>query len=687
MIRIRVAVPLLVAAAYLAGGGAWAATTDRVSVDSSGVQENDSSWGASISADGRFVAFESDASNLVPGDTNGCEDIFVHDRQTGATERVSVDSSGVQGYELSESASISADGSYVAFESDASNLVPGDTNGREDIFVHDRQTGATERVSIASSGAQGNSGSYDPSISADGRLVAFYSYASYLVPGDTNGCHDVFVHDRQTGATERVSVDSSGVQGNGSSYSPSISADGRFVAFISGASNLVPWDTNGLDDIFVHDRQTGATERVSVDSIGVQGNDYSWAQAISADGRYVAFESGATNLVPGDTNGTIDIFVRDRTLAINGDATTTDSRSVALSIIYGNWGEMRFRNDPGAWSAWETCAARKAWTLLPCNATKRVYVQFRDAAHVQSAPSYDEIMLQAARPTGLSISINGGASCTNSASVTLTLAATGAYEMCFRNESGTWSAWEPFATSKSWVLSSARGTKTVGFQARDACYNAAAEVTDQIVRPTFDDVLCANSQRPYVEALVREGIAGGCGANPPLYCPTGNVTRAQMAKFLCIAAGKQTLDKATPTFADVPKAHWAYGYVERLADAASWPGGAPTGGCRIEGTTKYFCPNDPVTREQMAKFLCVAASKSPMASCAGTFGDVTSANSFCRFIERLTDAPSWPGGVTVTSGCACPSGYPPAAKCYCPKANVTRGQMAVFLVRAFGISM
>jgi hypothetical protein len=182
--------------------------------------------------------------------------VFVHDRQTGATERISVDSAGGQtnGY-IPQPETISSDGRFVAFESDASSLVPGDSNGEQDVFVHDRQTGATERVSVKSSGGQANGPSHNnpPAISADGRFVAFASFASNLVAGDSNGLLDVFVHDRQTGATERVSVDSSGGQaGGGSSGGPEISADGRFVIFGSDASNLVPGDSNGSADVFVH---------------------------------------------------------------------------------------------------------------------------------------------------------------------------------------------------------------------------------------------------------------------------------------------------------------------------------------------------------------------------------------------------------------------------------------------------
>ena len=296
--------------------------TEQVSVASDGTQANSTTeqGGAAISADSRFVAFTSAAFNLVPEDTNKAYDVFVHDRETGVTERVSVASDGTQGNGRSAfPPAISADGRFVAFTSGASNLVPDDTNDTYDVFVHDRETGVTERVSVASNETQADEGivpsSGGPSISGDGRFVAFLSAASDLVPEDTNDAGDVFVHDRQTGQTERVSVASDGTQGNSSSYGPSISFDGRFVAFTSGASNLVPEDTNDTFDVFVHDRQRGVTERVSVASDGTQGNGRSaFPPAISADGRFVAFTSGASNLVPDDTNGLADVFVASNPL-------------------------------------------------------------------------------------------------------------------------------------------------------------------------------------------------------------------------------------------------------------------------------------------------------------------------------------------------------------------------------------
>jgi Tol biopolymer transport system component len=276
----------------------------------------------------RFVAFASGATNLVTGDTNGYYDIFVRDRLTGATTRVSVDSNGVQANNTSGNPSISGDGRFVAFRSNATNLVSGDTNDKYDIFVRDRLAGVTTRVSVDSTGAQANNHSGESSISANGRFVAFQSGATNLVTGDTNDKYDIFVRDRLAGVTTRVSVDSNGVQANNTSGNPSISGDGRFVAFRSDATNLVAGDTNDEVDVFVHDRDpdgngifdegNGATTRVSVDSNGVQGNNYSNEPSISADGRFVAFVSRATNLVTGDTNDEVDVFVHDRDPDGNG---------------------------------------------------------------------------------------------------------------------------------------------------------------------------------------------------------------------------------------------------------------------------------------------------------------------------------------------------------------------------------
>lgn len=318
------------------------AQTTRVSVAAGGGQPtgggSTGSSAASVSADGRYVAFQSQATNLVPGDTNNLPDVFVHDRVTGAMTRVSVATGGVEAVGgFSGEPAISADGRYVAFSSEAANLTAADTNTYRDIFVHDRTTSVTTRVSGATGGAQANNASYTPQLSADGRFVVFYSTATNLVPGDTNAKFDVFVHDRVTGATTRVSVATGGGQSDDGSYQGALSADGRYVAFASAATNLVAGDTNGLLDIFVHDRVTGTTTRVSVatgggQATGVVGSDTSAIPTISGDGRYVAFESTVANLVPGDTNNKYDVFVHDRATATTTRVSIATGGAQAMGI-------------------------------------------------------------------------------------------------------------------------------------------------------------------------------------------------------------------------------------------------------------------------------------------------------------------------------------------------------------------
>jgi len=294
-----------------AAGALEPSATTLISVSSAGAQTDASSAHSAVSVGGRYIAFESSASNLVAGDTNAMQDIFVHDRQTGLTERVSVDSAGGQADGSSAFPQISADGRFVVFSSEATNLVSEDTNSVLDVFVRDRESGETSRVSVAADGAQGDGWSYIPSISTDGRFIVFASGAANLVAGDLNGYEDVFVHDRQSGEISLVSVASDGTQGDFYSQLPTISSDGRFVAFESNASNLVAGDTNHTADVFVHDRQSGDTWMVSVSSGVAQGDDWSYDPYISSDGRTVVFTSDASNLVDDDINNTPDVFVHD----------------------------------------------------------------------------------------------------------------------------------------------------------------------------------------------------------------------------------------------------------------------------------------------------------------------------------------------------------------------------------------
>jgi Tol biopolymer transport system component len=292
--------------------------TQRVSVATGGDEAGHGGLPAAtccseISADGQHVAFTSGHDTLVADDANHTLDVFVHHRATGDTERVSVAADGSELLGESYAATISGDGRHVAFETNAASVVPGDENWANDIFVRDLVAGTTQRVSVTPDGGWSTGYASSPDISADGRFVAFQSTGADLVPGDTNALQDVFVHDLRTARTVRVSVGSGGAQvTGGASGDAAISADGRFVAFESTATNLVADDTNAASDVFVHDLLSGTTERVSVSTAGVGANDRALDPAISADGSRVAFHSVAANLVPGDANTATDVFVRDR---------------------------------------------------------------------------------------------------------------------------------------------------------------------------------------------------------------------------------------------------------------------------------------------------------------------------------------------------------------------------------------
>jgi len=316
-------------ALVLAAGLAGAATpthgqTEVASVNRGGTASgNSSSGGTWFSANGRYVAFTSNAGDLVDDDVTGT-DVFVRDLETGTTTLVSVNRFGTRGGNgQSLYPAISADGRFVAFESYASDLVENDANGRGDVFVRDMQAGTTTLVSVNSAGAgSGNGASSDAAISGDGRVVAFFSGASDLVGNDSNGpLGDVFARDLTTATTSLVSVNTEGGSGNRDSTGQrpvSLSADGRFLAFASAASDLVANDTNGgafggtLTDVFVRDLQAATTTLVSVNLSGGTGAQRSDLPYISADGRYVAFSSSVADIVSNDTNGTrTDVFVRD----------------------------------------------------------------------------------------------------------------------------------------------------------------------------------------------------------------------------------------------------------------------------------------------------------------------------------------------------------------------------------------
>ncbi len=284
----------------------------RISLASNGVESNGYSSGVSIGDDGRYIIFSSDATNLVPNDTNNSTDTFIYDRTNQTVELINIAPNNIEADAPVSIGSISGNSRYITFASNASNLVANDTNEQRDIFVYDRIEKTTERISVASDGTQANDLNLFNAISDDGRYVAFESMASNLVANDTNGQRDIFIRDRIEKTTERVSVASDGTQANNHASLHSISDDGRYITYCSNANNLVANDTNGQSDVFVYDRVEKTTERISVASDGTQANGYSHFGSISGDGRYVAFESAANNLVANDTNGQRDVFVYDR---------------------------------------------------------------------------------------------------------------------------------------------------------------------------------------------------------------------------------------------------------------------------------------------------------------------------------------------------------------------------------------
>ncbi len=279
---------------------------------------NGASLNPVVSSNGQYVAFASDATNLVPNDNNGARDVFWRDRISGLTRLVSRTPAGASGNRDSDSPVISPDGRYVAFHSRASNLVANDNNTNYDVFVWDSTDNTVTLISQTPGGVSGAGDSFSPQLSGNGRVVSFASTAPNLVANDNNGTVDAFARDLDQGVTYLASMNSSGFSGNGSCGVPVISANGRYVAFLSSASDLVTNDFNNLNDAFVHDLQTRQTKLVSVNAAGTgSGNRLSFDPVISADGRYVAFASQATNLVSiTDTNDFPDVFVRDMQVGV-----------------------------------------------------------------------------------------------------------------------------------------------------------------------------------------------------------------------------------------------------------------------------------------------------------------------------------------------------------------------------------
>lgn len=298
---------------------------DRGSVSSSGSIANSDSHSAQLSGNGRYVVFVSSASNLVDSDSNGADDVFRYDRDTKTTERVSAPLAGTEFDGASTDPDLSSDGRFVVFSSSASNVIEQDGNDASDVFVKDLETGQVELISVALDGQVGNRRSMLPRMSADGRYVVFVSDATNLVEKDSNGARDVFIRDRISGVTERVTLSSANKQLARNSTAPDVSDDGRFVVFETLSDEVVDQDRNGFRDLYLRDREERSTVLVSGTPFGDSGNGESWAGRISGNGQFIVFSSRANDLVEDDTNEVADVFAYDRVLG--------DVQRVSVSAI------------------------------------------------------------------------------------------------------------------------------------------------------------------------------------------------------------------------------------------------------------------------------------------------------------------------------------------------------------------
>lgn len=325
--------------------------TELVSVSTSGAKANDYSDIAqrAMTSNGRYVAFSSDASNLVRGDTNRTSDCFVRDLLKHTTVRVSLGRGGVQGNDASYGCHVTNDGKTVAFSSFASNLVKGDTNAMPDVFVRTLATGAIRRLTLTPSGAQSVSGGVIDDMTPDGRLVVIESISDDLGPGDTNGALDLYVANTRTGRMTRVSVGTGGTLADQGGERGSISADGSRVAFQT-FSSLDPADTNRFQDVYVYDLASARTYLASLGRNGVVGDEDSIVPSLSGDGTVVAFESYADNLFPGDTNQSTDVFRRTvgdpglRLISQAPDGTLANGGSV-VPVITRDAGAIAYSSD------------------------------------------------------------------------------------------------------------------------------------------------------------------------------------------------------------------------------------------------------------------------------------------------------------------------------------------------------
>jgi len=646
---------------------------------------------SAISANGRVVAFESSDLHLVPGDLTGVQHVYVRDRDACHTELVSMSSTGEFGEDNSSRPQLSADGRYVVFLSCATNLVPGDAGGG--VYLRDRLTGVTELVSVNSAGEPANGGSCGtPAISSDGRFVAFASGADNLVPGDGNYRPDVFVRDRLLGTTERVSISTSGEEGDGWSYAGYISEDGRFVTFLSSSTNLVP-GAGGLDMVFLRDRLLGTTECVSVSSTGELVNDRTDPGPVSADGRYVLFSSMATNLFPGDTNNTYDVFLRDRVAGTtelvsanesgeqgdgwsDGGCLSADGRFVCFTSSATNLVPNDTNNDEDIF-----LVDRVAGTVQRVSVSESGTQGNSDSAFPSMSANGRCIAFQAYAsnllPNGsdfggglLVWDLDAGPKplanffATPKAGVRpFTVAFTDtsvhtptAWEWHF-GDGGTSTEQNPTHTYLN------EGTHLVWLTASNA-YGRNSFALRSYIAVSFLDVPIDYWSVASILACVDADIVHGYPGD--VYVPDEPVNRAQMAVFTARSLAKGDVNvptgPATPTFPDVACEYWAYKYIE-YCHANDIVNGYPDG---------YFYPEEVVNRAQIAGYMA--------RTFAGGDAHVPTGGATAEFPDVPTDFWAYKY-IDYCFHHNIVAGYPDGS--YRPEIILDRGQMAAFIQRTF----
>jgi hypothetical protein len=554
-------------------GTGIAGTIELVSVGPGGVQADHDSDEPSVSADGRYVAFTSSATNL-DGGAPGQTDVFLHDRDSGTTTLVSVDGAGEAANGASSRPSLSADGRLVAFQSTASDLVDGDSNGVADVFLRDLDTGETTLVSLDGSDGPADGASSDPDLSADGGHVAFVSRASDLVAGDDNGQQDVFVRDLDAGDTVMASINHLGEPSDFSTASlPRLSDDGRYVAFSSLAGDLDPPDSNILVDAFVRDLDSGVTTLVSKDRDGGPANSSSYAVAISGDGNLVLFDSPASDLVEQPV-GHMQVYLRDVAAGL--------TERVSLDTD-GEPGDERTRGTALSGDGRYVLMSTETTNLPLCGGSAGDDLILRD--------------LVTGRNTTVAIGLDHRP------------------EATYAGDLASSGATAAFTSRSSGLVAGHSGTVSDVF---------AVDLSVPF-GPLFTDVLDTHPFRCDIGWLVDEGI--GQGYDDDTFRPASPVSRQAMAAFLHRHAGSPPVTlPTTPTFPDVPANHPFYDEIEWLAAT-----GITTG--NPDGT---FRPAAQVSRQAMAAYLHRYAGEPEVdLPTTPTFPDVPLTHPFFEEIEWL----------------------------------------------------